>query len=108
MITVVEALLAWELLLTAFAGGAFGAAVGALQSFTLAGFVVVGELYALAHRTLGAGTVPVDITGSVAFGVVLGPHVAFGGGAAAVAFAAKRGYLETTFEYHDAKLIPLP
>lgn len=96
-------LLAWELLLAAFAGGAFGAAVGALQSFSLAGLmIVVGELYALVYRTIGADA-PVDITDSIGFGVVLGPHVAFGGGAAAVAFAAKRGYLETDFEYHEAK-----
>jgi hypothetical protein len=95
-----------EFLVLAFAGGAFGAAVGALQSFSLAGLVViVGELYALVHRTAGAGPAPVDLTGSVAFGVVLGPHVAFGGGAAAVAFAARRGYLDVDFEYHDAKLV---
>ncbi|MFB6296825.1 MAG: hypothetical protein ABEH66_08335 [Halobacteriales archaeon] len=95
-----------EFLLLAFAGGAFGAAVGALQSFSLAGLVViVGEVYALVHRSAGAGPPPVDVTGSVGFGPVLGPHVAFGGGAAAVAFAARQGYLDTDFEYHDAKLV---
>lgn len=52
---------------------------------------------------VGLKTAPVDITGSTAFGVVLGPHIAFGGGAAAVTFAAKRGYLDTDFEYHEAK-----
>lgn len=99
-------LVAWELLLAAFAGGAFGAAIGALQAFSLAGLmVIIGELYVLVYRTTGLEQPPIDITGSIAFGVVLGPHVAFGGGAAAVAFAAKRGYLETEFEYHDAKLI---
>lgn len=97
---------ALEMLLAAFAGGAFGAAVGALPSFSLAGLmVIVGELYKLAHRTLGVDSAPVDITGSIAFGVVLGPHIAFGGGAAAVAYAAKRGYLDTDFEYHEAKHI---
>lgn len=101
----ISELLGWELLLAAFAGGAFGAAVGALQSFSLAGLmIVVGELYALVHRTVGAEA-PVDITGSIGFGVVLGPHVAFGGGAAAVAFAAQRGYLETDFQYHEGKHI---
>ncbi|MFB6218111.1 MAG: hypothetical protein ABEH77_02865 [Halobacteriaceae archaeon] len=101
-----EALPGWGMLLAAFAGGAFGAAVGPLQSFTLAGFVVVlGEVYALAHRTLGSAAIPVDITGSVAFGVVLGPHIAFGGGVAAVAYASKQGYLEAEFEYHEAKHI---
>jgi len=47
--------------------------------------VIVGELYALVYRTTGLDPAPVDVTGSIAFGVVLGPHVAFGGGAAAVA-----------------------
>jgi hypothetical protein len=95
---------AWELLVAAFAGGAFGAAVGALQSFSLAGLmVVVGELYALVHRTTGLDAAAVDITGTIGFGPVLGPHVAFGGGAAAVAFAARRGYIDTEFEFHDAK-----
>ncbi|QLH84306.1 hypothetical protein [Halosimplex pelagicum] len=96
-------LVAVELLLAAFAGGAFGAAVGALPSFSLAGLVVVvGELYAMGVRSLG-GAVPVDVTGSVAFGAVLGPHVAFGGGAAAVAYASRRGYLDSAGDAHDAK-----
>ncbi|QIO24387.1 hypothetical protein [Haloarcula sp. JP-L23] len=93
-----------EMLLAAFAGGAFGAAIGALPSFTLAGLlVVVGELYKLVVRTTGADAVPVDITGTIGFGVVLGPHVAFGGGAAALAYATKQGYLDGDFEYHPAK-----
>jgi hypothetical protein len=95
--------LAVELLVAAFAGGAFGAAVGALQSFALAGLVVVvGELYAMAVETVG-GTPVVDVTGSVAFGPVLGPHVAFAGGAGAVAYAARKGYLDGEFDYHRAK-----
>ena len=92
-----------ELVLAAFAGGMFGAAVGALQSFALAGLVVVvGELYALAVETVG-GTPVVDVTGSIAFGPVLGPHVAFAGGAGAVAYAARKGYLDADFDYHPAK-----
>jgi hypothetical protein len=94
------------MLLAAFAGGAFGASIGALPSFSLAGLaVVVGELYLLAVRTLGADAVPVDVTGAIGFGVVLGPHVAFGGGAAALAYAAKRGYLDVDSEYHPAKQV---
>jgi hypothetical protein len=94
---------ALELLLAAFAGGAFGAAIGALPSFALAGvMVIVGEVYALAGRTIGTPA-PVDITNGIGFGVVLGPHVAFGGGAAAVAYAARRGYLDSGFDYHPAK-----
>ncbi|MFC7137359.1 hypothetical protein [Halobaculum litoreum] len=97
-------LLAVELLIAAFAGGAFGAALGALNTFVLCGFVVIaGELYALATRAAG-GAVPVNVTGDVAFGVVLGPHVAFGGGAAALAYAVHKGYVETPgFDYHPAK-----
>lgn len=92
------------LVLAAFAGGAFGAAVGALQSFALAGLlVVVGELYRLTATVAGVETLPVDITGTLGFGVVLGPHVAFGGGAAALAYASKRGYLDDGSEYHQAK-----
>jgi hypothetical protein len=92
------------LLVAAFAGGAFGAAVGALPSFSLAGLVVVvGETYRLVVRT-GSGELAVDLTGQVAFGPVLGPHVAFGGGAAALAYASRRGYLEERgFDYHPAK-----
>jgi hypothetical protein len=102
---VFDGLFTWELLLAAFAGGAFGAAIGALPSFALCGlFVVFGEVYELAARTVDADPL-VDITGTIAFGPVLGPHVAFGGGAAAVAYAAKRGDLDTDFEYHDAKLV---
>jgi hypothetical protein len=102
---VLDGLVTWELLLAAFAGGAFGAAIGALPSFSLCGlFVVVGELYELVARTVGVEPL-VDITGSVAFGPVLGPHVAFGGGAAAVAYAAGRDSLDAEFEYHDAKLV---
>jgi hypothetical protein len=95
---------ALEMLLAAFAGGAFGAAIGALPAFSLAGLLVIlGELYTLTGRTLGVEPLPVDITGSIGFGVVLGPHVAFGGGAAALAYATKRGYLDSDFEYHQAK-----
>lgn len=92
------------MVLAAFAGGAFGASIGALPSFSLAGLmVIVGELYRLTVKTLGVEVLPVDLTASIGFGVVLGPHVAFGGGAAALAYAAKRGYLDTEFEYHPAK-----
>lgn len=100
---------ALEMLLAAFAGGAFGAAIGALPAFTFAGFMVIaGETYALAERNLGSSLEMavvgnVAITESIALGVVFGPHVSFGGGAAAAAYAAKRGYLDTGFDYHEAK-----
>lgn len=95
----------WEMVIAAFAGGAFGASIGALQSFSLAGLMIVfGEVYALAYR--GSGDLaPIDVTGSIGFGVVLGPHIAFAGGAAAIAFAAKVGHFDADFAYHDAKHI---
>ncbi|MFB6310058.1 MAG: hypothetical protein ABEH64_02620 [Salinirussus sp.] len=80
--------LSLELILLAAAGGAFGASIGALPSFSLAGlFVILGELLDLMSVSSPA---PADLTGLVGFGVVLGPHVAFGGGAAALAYAARR------------------
>jgi hypothetical protein len=101
--------LALELLVAAFAGGAFGAALGALPSFTFAGLLVVlGEVYRVAQRTLAPDAAPLGNAGlvdAIAFGVVFGPHVAFGGGAAAAAYAAKRGYLPTDTDYHPAKSI---
>ncbi|MCT9095555.1 hypothetical protein [Haloarchaeobius sp. HME9146] len=100
----VSDLWALELLLAAFAGGVFGASVGALPAFTVTGvLVVVGELYDLGRETLATGAPELALTGSVAFGPVFGPHVSFGGGAAAVAYAAKKGYIDTGFDYHEAK-----
>lgn len=86
--------LAVELLVLAAAGGVFGASIGALPSFALAGlFVIVGEVADYVATAAGGG-LPIDITASIGFGVVLGPHVAFGGGAAALAYAARRGYAD--------------
>lgn len=99
-----EALLVLGVL--AFAGGAFGAAVGALNAFAFTGFVVVaGEILNVVQANLGESWV--DVTHDVGFGVVFGPHVAFAGGAAASAYAAKTGYLdlEGPWGYHPAKQI---
>lgn len=90
----------------AFAGGAFGASVGALNAFAFTGFVVVaGEILNVVQTNLGESWV--DVTHDVGFGVVFGPHVAFAGGAAASAYAAKKGYgdLEGPWGYHPAKQI---
>lgn len=94
-------LAAWALV--AFAGGAFGAAIGGLQAFGLAGLVIVaGEA---GEAVAGSGVVGpgVGATGAVGLGPALGPHVAFGGGVAAAAFAARSGHLDTDFPYHHAK-----
>lgn len=91
------------LLVAAFAGGAFGAAIGALPAFAFTGFMVIaGE----AANLIGGAVAPeasVAITSSVAFGPVFGPHISFAGGAAAAAYAAKKGYMNTGFDFHMAK-----
>ena len=59
-----------NLVLAAFGGGAFGAALGALPAFIFCGFAVMaGEALALAT---GGGV----ITGSIGFGALFGPHIA--------------------------------
>lgn len=70
-------------LMAAFGGGAFGALIGALPAFILTGAVAIAG----AGIALAGGT---DVlVGNVAFGSYLGPHIAFAGGVAAAAFAAK-------------------
>lgn len=95
-----------ELLFAAFAGGAFGAAIGALPAFVLTGVsVVIGETVATIQRAGQSDLVMPPITDMVAFGVVFGPHVSFAGGAAAAAYAARRGYLSSEHHHQPAKAI---
>lgn len=96
-----------ELIVAAFAGGVFGAALGPLPAFTFTGvLVIMGESLAIAQRMLGPDVAIPPVTDAIAFGAVFGPHVSFAGGAAAVAYAAREGYLETPgSEYHAAKMI---
>ena len=75
-------------LLTAAAGGFFGAAIGGLQAFIFTGFMVLIGIIGLFG---GSGTMFMDY---VAFGPVFGPHIGFAGGVAAVAYARKRGYAD--------------
>ncbi|PEN15030.1 hypothetical protein CRI94_01715 [Longibacter salinarum] len=83
------------LIIAAFAGGAFGAAVGALPAFIFTGIMVIaGEAGGLQ-----------GVTGDVAFGPVFGPHISFAGGAAAAAYAAKKGYMTSGFDFHESKNI---
>ena len=83
------------LLIAAFAGGAFGAAIGALPAFVFTGIMVIaGEAGGLS-----------GVTDSLAFGAFFGPHVSFAGGAAAAAYAAKQGYMKSGFDFHEAKNI---
>lgn len=87
------------LMIAAFAGGAFGAAIGALPAFCFTGAMVV------AGEAAAAAGAPGAITGDIAFGPVFGPHISFAGGAAAAAYAAKKGYMDTGNGYHEAKNI---
>lgn len=61
-----------------------GACVGALPVFILTGVIAIaGGIATLAGAT--------DLSvGSIAFGSILGPHIAFAGGVAAAAFAANK------------------
>lgn len=99
------------LALVAFAGGALGAAIGGLPAFSLAGLIiVVGEVAEITQQSVAAAG-PVNpsalgatgLTASLGLGPGFGPHVAFAGGVAAAAYAARKGYMDTDFDYHEAK-----
>lgn len=101
------------MILAAFAGGAFGSSIGALPAFVFTGFLVMAgetasilsgdilQVLAMDAELANANS----ITGSLGFGPVFGPHISFAAGAAASAFAAKKGYMDTGFPYHEAKNI---
>jgi hypothetical protein len=103
------------LLIAAAAGGAFGAAIGALPAFIFTGFVVfLGEGAAILNQALGnepfavgQGELAAGLTGIIGFGAVTGPHIAFAGGVAASAYAGKK-YPEMEpegWDYHFGKNI---
>lgn len=77
----------FALLIAAFGGGVFGAAIGGQPAFIFTGFMV---LVGVANGLVGGSY---DFLGQVAFGPVFGPHISFGGGAAAAAYAARYGKL---------------
>lgn len=70
-------------ILGAAAGGFFGAAIGGLHAFIFTGFMV------LAGFAILAATGDASFIGDLAFGPVFGPHIAFAGGVAAVAYARR-------------------
>jgi hypothetical protein len=76
------------ILLAAFGGGLFGAAIGGLPAFIFTGIAVLAAFGA------GLGGAGFDVLGLVVFGPITGPHVTFVGGVAAAAFAARRGDIE--------------
>lgn len=78
----------WIYLIAAFAGGMFGAAVGAIPAFILTGLAAI--ISAAVAIITGQG----DLVGAIAFGPLLGPHVSFAGGVAGAAYAAKKGKLD--------------
>ena len=73
-------------LVAAFGGGIFGAAVGGLPAFVFTGIAAVVGAGLTAFAGDGGA-----FSNTVAWGPVLGPQIAFAGGVAAVAYAAKRG-----------------
>lgn len=89
---VVDQLTRAELLIGAAAGGAFGAALGALPAFVFTGFLVIAGVFGGGGFGVGTG-----------FGPVFGPHISFAAGAAAAAYAASRGKMESGFDYHNGK-----
>ncbi|MFC4438928.1 MULTISPECIES: hypothetical protein [Natrialbaceae] len=96
----IDALLDLAEIIAAFGGGAFGAALGPLPAFIFTGFMVIaGESAVLVDPEA------LEITNSVAFGPPFSPAISFAGGVAATAYAARQGYMDTGFDYHEAKNI---
>ncbi len=92
-----EPITIFAMILASFAGGILGAALGALPAFVFMGFVIVGgEALRIAGMNI-AGIELGGYTDNLAFGAFFGPHIAFAAGAAATAYAAKKGYMEPGF-----------
>ena len=75
-------------ILAAFGAGALAASIGAVNAFIMTGSLAI---------VAGVGTclgVDTGFTAAVAFGTVLGPHMSFAAGAAATAYAKKKGYID--------------
>lgn len=76
-------------LIASFGGGIIGAYLGALPAFIMTGvFALVGGIVT---ATTGLDSIAV---GTLAFGSLLGPHIAFAGGVAAAGYARSRGKIE--------------
>lgn len=93
--------------IAALGGGAFGASIGALPAFVFTGFLTIAGAIATAIGLEGASA----SLYVAAFGPLFGPHVAFAGGAAAHAYAAKYHpelQEQDGWGYHDAKNILIP
>jgi len=80
------------MLIAALGGGFFGAAIGANFAFVMVGFSL---LAAVGSAVAGAPEMSDMMFNYVSFGPFMGPHVAFAGGVAAAAYAARRGYSDS-------------
>lgn len=80
------------LLIASLGGGFFGAAIGANFAFVMVGFSLLAGIGAAAA---GAPDISSMMFDYVAFGPFMGPHIAFAGGVAAAAYAARKGYTDS-------------
>lgn len=85
-------------LLAAIGGGIVGAAVGGLPIFILCGAA------AIIGAGIAAATGDATYSNLIAWGPIVGPQISFAAGAAAAAYAAKRGKLESGRDITSALL----
>ncbi len=77
-------------IITAFASGVLGSALGAVGAVVM---TAVAALVGIVGNICGAD---VNLVNEIAFGMFLGPQVSFGPACCAAAYARKRGYLESS------------
>lgn len=77
-----------EMLVLSFGGGMLGAAIGGLPAFVICGVCAVIGL--AIYQATGDNT----FLNATAWGPLFGPHIAFAGGVAAAAYAAKTGKMK--------------
>ena len=75
-------------ILAAFGAGVLAASIGAVNAFIMTGIMAI-----IAGVTACAGVAD-GVSSVIAFGTVLGPHMSFAAGAAACAYAKKKGYID--------------
>lgn len=75
-------------ILAAFGAGVLAASIGAVNAFIMTGIMAI-----IAGVTACAGVAD-GVSSVVAFGTLLGPHMSFAAGAAATAYAKKKGYID--------------
>ena len=75
-------------ILAAFGAGVLAASIGAVNAFIMTGIMAI-----IAGVTACCGIAD-GVSSVIAFGTVLGPHMSFAAGAAATAYAKKKGYID--------------